>query len=391
MSSSQYVLIVVCVTTLATTSAHSAFVAQPDGSLLESFNDGVVDTVTWTKSTISGPLAVSETGTELKIVQTLGFNGAYSTFANGIDESTGLSDGSGLVEPKTAGNNNHRLRAVMRRRDPFDDRVAMGLSITTNRFLRTCGDVGDYACLVWNATGTTGQPQSTVPVGQIDPRSEISIQIRNADGPTGTPLHAEVNAFVLLPDGVHVISEPPQLPMYDWTGKTRYAFEIDWKTTTSANFKVEQVRRPDQNNDLATDIVDFGVFAGDFGKSGSGGDLNWDGTFSDFDDSGTVDIADFGQLAGAFGQDPIMVLEVPADWSLGSPDLQPGNELCADGSCWPSSLGAQIYAHNIGTLWVDYVQVFGDGTESPEHTPEPATLVLLGIAGLALMRHRRGA
>ena len=112
-------------------SAHAAFVAQPDGSLLEDFNDGILDTVTWTTAAIASPHVATETGSELKIVQTIGFNGAYSTLANGIDETTGMSDGSGLVEPKTAGNNNHPVFAIM---ISFDDTISvpMGLSITTN-------------------------------------------------------------------------------------------------------------------------------------------------------------------------------------------------------------------------------------------------------------------
>ena len=375
MRPNQYILFVTCLLGWLANPVLAAFVSNTGsiGGIIDDFNDGVVDTATWAMATQGSPMAVSETGTELKLVQTLGFNGAYSTFANGIDESDGSPDGSGLIEPKTAGNQNHRLRAVMRRRDPFDDRVAMGLSITTNIHLRTCSDVGDYACVIWDTTGTTAQ--STVPIGQVDNRSRFRIEVRNGYGPPGTPTPSELNTITPF------YTFGPK-PMWDWTGKTRYAFEIDWTAIATVNFKVEEVLRPDQNNDLATDIVDFGVFAGDFGKSGSGGDLNWDGTFSDFDDSGTVDIADFGQLAGAFGQDPIVLLDEPIDWS----DPAGG---CSDGSCWPTSLGAQIYAHNMGTLWVDYVAIFGDNGSSPEPSPEPASLVLLGISTLALIRRQQ--
>ena len=378
-----YKLIVSCaVITLGLgMSAQAAFVsnAGPLGGIIDDFNDGVVDTATWAEATIGSPIAVSEAGTELKIVQTLGFNGAYSTLANGAD-GTGSSDGSGLVEPKTAGNNNHRIISVMRRRDPRDDRVSMGLSITTNVYLRTCGDVGDYACLTW---GTEGANQSDIAVGENDYEifggSSIGYQLRNDQ--TNPPM---VNTIATGSD---------QVPMYDWGGKTRYAFEIDWQTITDIDFKVHQILRPDQNNDFSTDIVDFGIFAGDFGKSGTGDNLNsgyvdWDGTFSDFDDSGAVDIVDFAEFAGAFGESPIIVFDQSVDWS-GPPDLLAAATVCGDGSCWPSSLGAQIYAHNVGTLWVDYVVITGDSAAA-QHSPEPTSLVLLGVAGLALLRrHRR--
>ena len=95
MSSHQSAILVFGITAWLATSTHAAFVAQPDGSLLEDFNGGVVDTVTWTSNTLDNAIVVSETGTELKIIQTFGFNGAYSTFDNGIDETTGMSDGSG--------------------------------------------------------------------------------------------------------------------------------------------------------------------------------------------------------------------------------------------------------------------------------------------------------
>ena len=380
---------IVGITAWLATSAQAAFVAQPDGSLIEGFNDGVLDTVTWTTSTMSQPVAASESGGELKLVQTLGFNGAYSTLANGVNESTGLSDGSGLVEPKTAGNNNHRVRAVMRRRDPFDSLVAMGLSITTNLYLRTCADVGDYACIIWTSdlhnSGSNSIPNSDIPVGQIEEHSSFFWQIGNAAPPEG------IGACNPGPpeEGCLPRKENYPNPTWDWTGKTRYAFEVNWLTKTSAEFLVQEILRPDQNNDMDTDIVDFGQFAGDFGKSGPGGDLNWDGTFSDFDDSGTVDIADFGQLAGAFGKDPIeLFARRPSDAVAVVPDWST-DPICGDGSCHPDSFGVQIYAHNVGTLWVDYVQILGDDSSAPDHSPEPASIALIGISMMALLRRRR--
>lgn len=369
-------------------SAHGAFVAQPDGSLLESFNDGVVDTVTWSTAAIGSPHVATETGSELKLVQTVGFNGAYST-----KSPLNLN----LVEPATAGNNNNRVRAIMRRRDT-EPTVGMGLSITTNVNLRTCGDVGDYACMFWAVS---------------DPG--IYVEVRNAGYPPN------VNMFAGVGQPGYGTRAPYGNPVgADLTGKTRYLFEIDWTTYRTIDVLIGEILGPDQNNDLAVDIVDFGAFAGDFGKSGS-----WDpppsdppmgvahhfadpayplfdGVFSDFDDSGVVDIVDFGILAGAFGQgDPTVIYDQTLDWSfeevspgVPNPDMtqdtaleQPS--LCVTTECWPMAMGVQIYAHQPGTLWVDYVEISGGSSIAAAHNPEPASLALMGVAMLALMRRRR--
>lgn len=390
------------------TSAQAAFVAS-GGALIEDFNDGVVDTVTWSKATLGDPMTVSESGGELKIVQTLGFNGAYSTVANGINESTGLGDGSGMVEPQTAGNNNHRVRAIMRRRDPGDDRVAMGLSITTNVFGRTCGEAGDYACLVWQYVGQ-GAPASTFSPGDLLdlpvypqtreslPYSEIAIVLRNHNGPGMTPPLGQVNPIIGYyqtevpghPGNFDYFDLPGvvrQAPMWDYTGETQYAFEINWKTTTTADFSITEVRSEDLNNDLVVDILDFGIFAGDFGASGTDSDLD--------DSGGPVDIQDFGLFAGEFGKPSPSVLSRSLDWSTGSDDLNPtevGNDpsACGEGTCWPESMGVQIYAHNVGTLWVDQISIFGDSFAAPHHSPEPTSIVLLGGSiGILLMRRKR--
>ena len=347
----QSAVVLVAIATWLCTPTHAAFVAQPDGSLLEDFNDGVVDTATWTVATAGGHLVtVSEANGELKYVETATFNGAYNTLRNGVDDH-GVSDGTGWVEPKTAGNNNHRVRAIMRRKDD-DDRVWFGLSMTVNSFDRSHSDAGRFMTIVWE--WGTGLEVTDYTVGQVVPfsgtpehrasqfRPEICFD--NPSQPGQCFLKFGVDNFV-------------PAPVWDYTGKTRYAFEIDWPTITSVEFLVQEVLRPDQNNDLETDIVDFGIFAGDFGKSGAAGDLNWDGTFSDFDDSGAVDIIDFGQFAGAFGQDPNELYQLTHDFSGGQ-------------CCFPSSLGIGIQAHNAGTAWADYVHIFGDGTTASEHSPD---------------------
>ena len=373
MNLSQSIAFALAMTMWATTSAHAAFVIQSDGSLLEDFNDGIVDTVTWTTSSNNEPIAASENGGELKLVQTLGFNGAYSTLSNGVSGSTPF--GKGWVEPKTAGNNNHHVRMIMRRRDLNDDRVGPGLSITTNIHLRTCFDAGQYVCVFWQSlsSGPPAVDHSDIPVGTDTPTSMFRHHIR---GKGQTELSV-VNEYSTNPLYTYA-------PQWDWAGKTRYAFEINWPTETSAELRVSQILRPDQNNDLATDIVDFGIFAGDFGKSGTGdpldsGHLTWDGSFSDFDDSGAVDIVDFGQFAGSFGQDPIVLYDRQPNWS---------NAACPGNDCHPDSMGVQIYAHNMGTMWVDYISIFGDSGASPSHSPEPTSLILLGVSAITLMRRR---
>ena len=58
-------------------------------------------------------------------------------------------------------------------------------------------------------------------------------------------------------------------PIWDYTGQTQYAFEVNWTTATSAEISICTSRDEDQNKDCTVDIIDFGRFAGDFGKSGS--------------------------------------------------------------------------------------------------------------------------
>ena len=53
------------------------------------------------------------------------------------------------------------------------------------------------------------------------------------------------------------------------------------------------------------------------------------------------------------------------------------------------AMGVQIYAHQPGTLWVDYVEISGGSSIAAAHNPEPASLALMGVAMLALMRRRR--
>ena len=81
-----------------------------------------------------------------------------------------------------------------------------------------------------------------------------------------------------------------------------------------------------------------------------------DSLIEDFND-GFLDIVDFGQFAGAFGQDPNELYQWTHDFSGGQ-------------CCFPSSLGIGIQAHNAGTVWADYVHIFGDGTTASEHSPD---------------------
>ena len=173
-------------------------------------------------------------------------------------------------------------------------------------------------------------------------------------------------------------------PIWDYTGQTQYAFEVNWTTATSAEISICTSRDEDQNKDCTVDIIDFGRFAGDFGKSGSIGTAS-DGSESDFDGSGTVDIIDFGRLAGEFGQSSQLYFNA-LDWT--------DDERCGVGGtmfpCWAAeSMGIQIYAHQPGTVWVDEVRIFGDGGSAPQQSPEPASLVLLGAVGLLVLRRRR--
>ena len=379
MKSNQNVLIVIGLTAWAASSGHAAFVEQPDGSLLEDFNDGIVDTVTWTSNTAGQPLFVSESGGELKLFQTLGFNGAYSTMANGIDESDDSSDGSGWVEPKTAGNNNHRVRAIMRRKDN-DTGVAMGLVITTNRFLRTIYDWGDYAGVIWQynggATDVSDLQPGDVLNSETAPRSQFVVEVR------ARKLLAENH--IISPEIATPGSQDNSAPVWDYTGQTQYAFEVNWTTETSAEMSICTVRDEDQNQDCIVDIIDFGRFAGNFGKTGPMG-TDFDGSDSDYDANGNVDIIDFGRLAGEFGQSSELYFNA-LDWTT--------DDRCGpSGSwypCWTAeSMGIQIYAHQPGTLWVDEVRVFGDGNSEPQQSPEPASLVMLGVAGLLVLRRRR--
>ena len=377
-----FTLLVFAVAGWIASPSRAAFVAQPDGSLLENFNDGVVDTVTWASNLLGDPISVSENSGELKIVQTLGFNGAYST-RSPLNRS--------LVEPATAGNENHRVRAIMRRRDPSDDRVSFGLSITDKEFQRTCGDGGNYACMTWQYVGQ-GVPANTFSPGDLLdlpvypqrrtslPYSEFMVQVRHNGGPLITPYQTEVPGHPGKFDFFDTPGHVRQAPLWDYTGQTRYAFEINWKTTTTGDFSITEIRSEDLNNDLIVDILDFGQFAGDFGQAG---------TTSDFDSSGTVDIADFARLAGEFGQPSTVLSSKSLDWSHSSPNLDPSASLC-NTACWPGAIGVQIYAHNVGTVWVDSIHIFGDAGMAAEHNPEPTSAVLLGVAMLALVRRRTG-
>jgi len=255
------VLSVVCVMGV-TAVAQAAFVAGgPKGGVWDDFEDGTVDTVTWTSNTSGSPLgSVSEVGGQLKLVQTAGFNGAYST--RSPFNTSLMSVGQ-------------KARAIMTRIDT-DDRVSVGFSITTNEFLRTCGDTGDYVCVTENSQGFG------------------SVQARQF-GEAG----------------------PNQLAGGDATGintvdGTAYEYRISWDTVSSASWAVSEV----------------------------GGGLLAKGSL---------------------------------DWSAD------GN--CGDGSCWPAGLGVAFYHHNGGTLLVDEVEVY----------PEPASLGLLGVGSLLILRRRRRA
>ena len=133
----------------------------------------------------------------------------------------------------------------------------MGLAITPPLFARPCHDFGDSLCVVWtteiNGIGSGPNPHSDLPVGQSEMHSNFLWQVGNEAPPKGVsfcnPGPPEEGCLPRMENFPN--------PMWDWTGKTRYAFEINWLTKTSAEFFVSEVRRPDQNNDLKVDIVDF--------------------------------------------------------------------------------------------------------------------------------------
>ena len=103
-----------------------------------------------------------------------------------------------------------------------------------------------------------------------------------------------------------------------------------------------------------------------------------------------MDIVDFSILAGEFGDQAETIFAKSVDWSdPDDPDLSQLAKVCTDGSCWPDSLGIQIYAHQIGTLWVDEVLIFGDNASAALLSPEPASLALLGATSLLFARRPR--
>ena len=188
--SSLSVLSVVCVMGV-TAVAQAAFVAGgPKGGVWDDFEDGVVDTDTWTSNTSGSPLTgVSESGGQLKIVQTAGFNGAYSTRA---------PHNTSLVSV------GQKARAIMTRIDT-DDRVNVGFSITTNEFLRTCGDTGDYVCVTENSQG----------FGGVEARQY---------GEAGPNLMASGDG-----SGNNIVNG------------TKYEYRIHWKTAATASWAISEV------------------------------------------------------------------------------------------------------------------------------------------------------
>jgi hypothetical protein len=147
--------------------------------------------------------------------------------------------------------------------------------------------------------------------------------------------------------------------------------------------EVKWTLKGDANLDGSVGVFDLGVLASNFNAIPAG--ALW--SQGDFDYSGTVDVGDLGLLSTNYNQTLVGGAEDPPAGGGGS----------ADGSLSPISVGVTLPGSggSLSLPGLTQVALYGEdgaATSAGAIVPEPASLSLLGLAGLATLgrrRHRR--